>query len=106
MSGHGPSVGYQTIQCIRKDESAQAVHVAAGSLVDIIEIMMKRDMQTRDDDVDCWQAWAALYPRPRGRTRRFGCTVCYQTVYVDVCNMITSSQYCFLLFLCSTGNIF
>ncbi|EYC34453.1 hypothetical protein Y032_0001g424 [Ancylostoma ceylanicum] len=45
------------IQCIRNDESAQAVHVTARSLADIIKITMKRDTQSRDDDVDCWQAW-------------------------------------------------
>ncbi|EYC22450.1 hypothetical protein Y032_0017g3357 [Ancylostoma ceylanicum] len=43
--------------CIRNDESAQAVHVAARSLADIKKITMKSDTQSRDDDVDCWQAW-------------------------------------------------
>ncbi|EYC42959.1 hypothetical protein Y032_0509g2722 [Ancylostoma ceylanicum] len=62
----------RNIQCIRDDESAQAVQVTARSLVDIIKITRKRDTQIRDDDVDCWQAWAHLDPQPRGRTRRFG----------------------------------
>ncbi|EYC06357.1 hypothetical protein Y032_0076g1017 [Ancylostoma ceylanicum] len=64
------------IQCIRNDESAQAVNVTAGSLVDIIKTTMKRETQIRDDDVECWQAWVPLDLRPRGRTRRFGWTVC------------------------------
>ncbi|EYC04613.1 hypothetical protein Y032_0087g2112 [Ancylostoma ceylanicum] len=57
------------VQCIRNDESAQVVHVTAGSLVDITKTTMKRDTQSRYDDVDCSQAWL---PRPLGRTRRFG----------------------------------
>ncbi|EYC43294.1 hypothetical protein Y032_0498g2541 [Ancylostoma ceylanicum] len=60
------------LQCIRDDESARAVHVTARSLVDIIKITMKRDTQIRNDDVDSWQAWPPLYPRPLGRTRRSG----------------------------------
>ncbi|EYB80912.1 hypothetical protein Y032_0397g702 [Ancylostoma ceylanicum] len=48
---------YAYVQCIRNDESAQAVHVAAGSLVRIRKTTMKRDTQIRDDDVDCWQVW-------------------------------------------------
>ncbi|EYC04704.1 hypothetical protein Y032_0086g1940 [Ancylostoma ceylanicum] len=51
------------IQCIRNDESAGAVHVTTKSLVDIMKITMKRDTQTRDDDVDYWQ---------RGRLDRLG----------------------------------
>ncbi|EYC10111.1 hypothetical protein Y032_0057g2766 [Ancylostoma ceylanicum] len=42
------------------NESAQAVHFTAKSLVDIIKITMKRDTQIRYDDVDCWQAWMPL----------------------------------------------
>ncbi|EYC03467.1 hypothetical protein Y032_0094g2776 [Ancylostoma ceylanicum] len=38
---------------IRNNESAQAVHVTAKSLVDIIKTTVKRDTQIRDDDVDC-----------------------------------------------------
>ncbi|EYC35723.1 hypothetical protein Y032_0992g3326 [Ancylostoma ceylanicum] len=55
--------------CIRNDESAQAVHVTPGSLLDTRKTTMKRDTQSRYDDVDCSQAWL---PRPLGRTRRFG----------------------------------
>ncbi|EYC32857.1 hypothetical protein Y032_0002g1127 [Ancylostoma ceylanicum] len=57
------------LHCIRNDESAQAVHVTPGSLLDITKTTMKRDTQSRYDDVDCSQA---LLPRPLGRTRRFG----------------------------------
>ncbi|EYC02399.1 hypothetical protein Y032_0100g3275 [Ancylostoma ceylanicum] len=62
----------RNLQCIRNDESAQAAHVTAKSLVDIIKVTMKRDTQLRDGDVDCWQAWRPLDPRSLGRTRRFG----------------------------------
>ncbi|EYB84043.1 hypothetical protein Y032_0323g2469 [Ancylostoma ceylanicum] len=65
----GVGSGAAEVQCIRNDESAQAVHVTARSLADIIKITMKRDTQSRYDDVDCSQAWL---PRPLGRTRRFG----------------------------------
>ncbi|EYC34533.1 hypothetical protein Y032_0001g457 [Ancylostoma ceylanicum] len=60
------------IQCIRNDESAQAVHVTPGPLLNIRKTTMKRDTQSRYDDVDCSQAWL---PRPLGRTRHFGWTV-------------------------------
>ncbi|EYB80890.1 hypothetical protein Y032_0397g690 [Ancylostoma ceylanicum] len=32
---------------------------------------MKRDTQIRDDDVDCWQAYSPLDPRPLGRDSSF-----------------------------------
>ncbi|EYB88138.1 hypothetical protein Y032_0252g239 [Ancylostoma ceylanicum] len=57
------------VQCIRNDESAQAAHVTAKSLVDIIKITMKCDTQIGNEDVECWQAWP---PRPPERTSRFG----------------------------------
>ncbi|EYB89922.1 hypothetical protein Y032_0226g2779 [Ancylostoma ceylanicum] len=56
------------VQCIRNDESAQAVYVTPGSLLNIRKTTMKRDTQSRYDDMDCSQAWL---PRPLGRTRRF-----------------------------------
>ncbi|EYC39699.1 hypothetical protein Y032_0644g1081 [Ancylostoma ceylanicum] len=37
--------------------ATQAVHVTAGSLVDIRKTTMKRDTQIRYDDVECWRAW-------------------------------------------------
>ncbi|EYC01520.1 hypothetical protein Y032_0106g3739 [Ancylostoma ceylanicum] len=43
----------RNVQYIRNDESAEAVHVTAGSLVDIRKTMMKRDTQIRYDDVEC-----------------------------------------------------
>ncbi|EYC01819.1 hypothetical protein Y032_0104g3618 [Ancylostoma ceylanicum] len=57
----GGAIGYLKagklgLQCIRNDKSAQAAHVTAKSSVGIRKITVKRDTQTRDDDVDCWQA--------------------------------------------------
>ncbi|EYC04881.1 hypothetical protein Y032_0085g1843 [Ancylostoma ceylanicum] len=40
-----------------------------SQLVDIMKITVKRDTQTRDDDVDCWQVWLPLDPPPLERTR-------------------------------------
>ncbi|EYC42441.1 hypothetical protein Y032_0531g3019 [Ancylostoma ceylanicum] len=54
------------IQCIRNDESAQAVHVTARTLVDVIKITMERDTQIGDDDVEGWQAWPPVDLGPPG----------------------------------------
>ncbi|EYB94493.1 hypothetical protein Y032_0171g332 [Ancylostoma ceylanicum] len=69
------------VQCIRNDESAEAVYVTPGSLLDIRKTTMKRDTHSRYDDMDCSQAWL---PRPLGRTRRFEWTVDRYNFDVDV----------------------
>ncbi|EYC24304.1 hypothetical protein Y032_0014g2431 [Ancylostoma ceylanicum] len=40
-----------------------------------MRITMKSDTQIRDGDVECWQAWLPLDPRPLWRPRRRGFTV-------------------------------